>query len=284
MRAGGGSREQEPDRTWDACRCVTEGFLGLCQNVRRRRGIPGCADRGTVDPGQEVSRERGHLGEHERISKGRLRLLGSARGKRHFGQALECKGPTGVGVALSSKTIGLSKMLLCLVQLSGEQLSLSEHRRGESGAANGARPVGGGSELARERSDLLIRLGAVQRELDEAQVRVEDRASESWVPSRVEHVAAHAVPELTAAVAHHAEKPGRLGRDANESDVAGQTACLLRRGLRGGEIFVVPGDESTSEKERRSVTRSRRFYAVQRCLCRGCVARREVCARLPDPK
>ena len=175
-------------------------------------------------------------------------------------------------------------MLLGLVQLSGKQLSLSEHRRGESGATNGARPVSGGSELAREPSDLLIWLGAVQRELDEAQVRVEDRASESWVPSRVEHVAAHAVPELTPAVAHHAEKPGRLGRDANESDVAGQTACLLRRGLCGGEIFVVPGDESTSEKERRSVTGSRRFYAVQRCLCRGCVARREVCARLADPK
>src|SRR3990172_921175 len=49
--AGDSSSDQEPNRTWDARRRVAEGFLRLCQNVRRLRGILRCTDRGTVDPG-----------------------------------------------------------------------------------------------------------------------------------------------------------------------------------------------------------------------------------------
>src|SRR3990170_2510070 len=110
-------------------------------------------------------------------------------------------------------------MLLGFVQPTGEQLGLSEYRRSESRTANGSRALGRGSGVAREVGDLLVRFGAVQRELDEAQIRVEDRTGESRVPSGVEHVPTHAVPELTTAVAHHAEKPGGLGRDAHERGV-----------------------------------------------------------------
>jgi hypothetical protein len=83
---------------------------------------------------------------------------------------------------------------------------------------------------------------------------------------------------------HHAEEPGSLSCDTNEPCVAREAPSLPRPGLRAREIFVVPVNEPTSEKERRTITGSRRFNTVQCCPCRGGITRREVCARLPDPK
>jgi hypothetical protein len=83
---------------------------------------------------------------------------------------------------------------------------------------------------------------------------------------------------------HHTEEPRSLSRDTNEPGVAREAPCLTRRGLRTSEIFVVPVNEPTSEKERRTITGSRRFNTVQCCPCRGGITCREVCARLPDPK
>ena len=79
---------------------------------------------------------------------------------------------------------------------------------------------------------------------------VQHRPGEAGVAGGVEHIGAHAVPEMPAAVGHHPEELGCLDRGCGEPDLGGQASRFLGGGLGGDQVVAVPGDEAACEEER----------------------------------